>query len=215
MPKLPGTRIENLTDSRFNRLIVKSYAGPKVVGGKTRHYWNCVCDCGKKVSTTRDRLISGDSQSCKCLQKEIVSSIFTKHGRSKTPEYYVWIAMKGRCQNPQNPSYVHYGGRGIKICKRWLISFEKFFSDMGARPSKRHTLERKNNARGYSPKNCEWATARQQLRNTRRNVVVTLNGKAQCLTDWANHFGINIATVRWRISAGWDIDSALKTPPRK
>lgn len=85
-------------------------------------------------------------------------------GLSATPEYRAWRSMGHRCNNPRDASYSRYGGRGIKVCGRWK-KFENFLEDMGARPRVGYSLERKNNSLGYSPSNCVWATAKEQMRN--------------------------------------------------
>lgn len=88
------------------------------------------------------------------------------HGRSKTPEYNVWIKIKQRCFNKNGKDYPDYGGRGITVCDRWL-TFENFFSDMGERPSPTYSIDRINNDGNYEPRNCRWATPNQQARNRR------------------------------------------------
>jgi hypothetical protein len=80
--------------------------------------------------------------------------------------YRTWICMKSRCNNPKQSSYSYYGGRGIKICPEWNDNFQNFLNDMGVRP-KGKTLDRINNDGNYEPKNCRWATIKQQ--NTNRD----------------------------------------------
>lgn len=85
--------------------------------------------------------------------------------RVATPEYRCWQLMKNRCLNPVSMDYAYYGGRGIKVCRAWSAKFENFLADMGRRPSSLHTLDRKNNAGNYTPRNCRWATREEQARN--------------------------------------------------
>lgn len=87
------------------------------------------------------------------------------HGKSRTKTYKIWTAMKCRCLNPYDERYMDYGGRGITVCKSWL-KFENFIADMGEKPNGL-TLEREDNNKGYSPKNCVWATPKTQARNKR------------------------------------------------
>lgn len=115
-----------------------------------------------------------------------------KHGKWGSPEYQVWAAMRQRCSNPNNAKFHHYGGRGIAVCERWT-QFEHFYSDMGARPSTHHSLERVNNDGNYEPLNCRWATAVEQARNTRRNRWLTFGGQTQTLSTWAKQLELSDA----------------------
>lgn len=129
-------------------------------------------------------------------------------------EWKIWAGIKQRCLNPKNPSYPRYGGKGITVCPQWANSFEAFFADMGPRPSPQHTIDRRDNARGYEPDNCRWATAIEQQNNTTRNRIVDIEGEAMTLTeaDRRGKLAASYQTVATRLSAGWSIESAMHTP---
>ena len=88
------------------------------------------------------------------------------HSRPESPTYGAWRYMLRRCRNANCASYRYYGGRGIKVCERWL-KFENFLEDMGEKPSKMLSLSRIDNDGDYKPSNCEWATTTEQNRNRR------------------------------------------------
>lgn len=133
------------------------------------------------------------------------------HGAARTPPYRAWTAMLNRCRNPSNPAYAYYGGRGIKVCERWL-DYASFLEDMGPRPAGM-TLERLDNERGYEPENCCWATRKEQTRNNRRNHYLTAGGERMLLTDWARRLGISAAALHKRIQRGWSEERVCLTPP--
>src|SRR3990167_10813452 len=95
--------------------------------------------------------------SCGCRQKEtgrlIGSRSYPTHNASKTPEYNTWRQLRQRCQNPHNPAWRNYGGRGIMVCERWA-SFENFIADMGLKPGAEYSIDRVNNDANYEPSNC-------------------------------------------------------------
>ena len=127
--------------------------------------WLFICDCGNIKVIRMDNVKNGGTKSCGCSKKNNKNGLM--HGMFGTPIYYSWTSMKQRCLNSNHQAYKHYGGRGIKICKRWINSFENFFADMGERP-KGKTLDRfPNNDGNYEPKNCRWATPKQQRLNQR------------------------------------------------
>lgn len=123
--------------------------------------------------------------------------------------------MKGRCLNPDDQKYADYGARGIKVCERWQSGFETFLEDMGEAPDGK-TIDRINNDGNYEPGNCRWATRKEQANNRRVTVMLTANGKTQCLSDWAKDTGLDIDLIRNRISLhGWSHDKAINTPKGK
>ena len=127
------------------------------------------------------------------------------NGRSKHPLYRCYASMKNRCYNKKDTSnYALYGGRGIKICDRWLGAdgFTNFIYDMGERPSNNHSLDRINNDGDYSPDNCRWATRREQSMNTRKSVGFDVE---QAAADT----GLHQETIRRRYRAGLSKDEIL------
>ena len=185
----------DLTGQKFSLLTVLTYDG-KSIDGRTQ--WYCKCECGNTVSVQSKRLLSGHTKSCGCLRKEKFRLMITKHNLVKTPIYHIWQQMKKRCSNPNNPAYKNYGGRGIKVCNRWL-EFENFYKDIGERPEGL-TIERIDNNGNYKPGNCKWATRKEQCRNRRTNRMVSYMGKEKCLADWADILGINNRTLTSRLN---------------
>jgi transposase len=106
--------------------------------------------------------------------------------------------MKYRCHDIKDDNYHKYGARGIKVCDRWLEDFWNFSNDMGEKPTKLHTVDRIDNDGNYEPDNCRWATKKEQSRNMRSNVIVTMNGKTMCLKDWSKELGVSYDTVKTR-----------------
>jgi hypothetical protein len=135
-----------------------------------------------------------------------------KLGQSSEPEYRIWQQMIQRCHNPKSKGYRNYGKRGIFVCDEWRNSFLTFKKDMGKRP-KGTSIERKNNNGPYSPENCIWTNQKEQLKNTRRNLWLTYNGKTKLAIDWAVELNIKYQTLITRITTNqWSIERALTTP---
>lgn len=206
-----GRPIKSLIGSRFNRLVVIGDAGTNGIC----HKWICLCDCGRIKSVIGDNLKRGSTKSCGCLHVENGKTINLKHGMRKSPEYKVWSGIKDRCHNPSANGFNRYGGRGIRVCNRWLHSFENFLADMGRKPSPNHTIERKNNNIGYSPTNCMWAGRGAQANNRSTNKFVSIGGVSKTYAQWCKEFKINPATLFWRISNGQSPIDALTRPTRK
>jgi hypothetical protein len=137
------------------------------------------------------------------------------HGMTYTAEYRIWGAMKTRCYNPNHVGYARYGGRGIKVCRRWRQSFMAFYRDMGPRPSNGHSLDRLDPDGDYEPGNVRWATWKQQGENKRHRLSVTYDGRSQSIKEWSSETGIPGTVLYLRIFfLGWDIDRAMKESPR-
>lgn len=135
-----------------------------------------------------------------------------KHGMYRSPEHAAWKEMKQRCYNPNSHRYNRYGGRGIKVCDRWLDSFVAFYSDMGPRPSAGHSIERRDNNGDYEPGNCDWATKAEQNRNRGDNVFLEHDGRSMTMAEWAREIGMGVKTLEYRIKNGWSIHNALTLP---
>lgn len=199
-------RVPNLVGVKFGRLLVLEHLG--IPAGKTIRLWRTVCDCGVFKDIGACTLNDGSTKSCGSCMPRIPAS--RTHNLSKTSIYKIWTAMLQRCENPKGSAYGRYGAIGIKVCDRWH-KFENFLEDMGPRPEGL-TLDRRDNKMGYSPDNCRWATPLEQGRNRKTNLEIVFNGKTQCLTSWADEFGINENTLEKRLRLGWTIDRALTTP---
>lgn len=158
----------------------------------------CVCDCRVRKEINLNRLLCGSVKSCGCLARESRTGRHKTHGLTGTKIFRAWSNMIERCQNPKNRKYKIYGGRGIKICKRWL-KLKSFVKDMGDPPTPKHSLDRINNDGDYKPSNCHWATYADQQKNRRITLWVELNGSRKTLKEWCVLYSLNYDTVWCRI----------------
>lgn len=175
-----------------------------------RARWVCRCVCGKRKSFLGYNLKSGRTKSCGCVVRQKKDTAF--------PEYTIWSNMKGRCLTPSANFYDRYGGRGVKVCQRWIDSFKDFLADVGPRPGPGYSLDRYPNKDGdYEPKNVRWATSDQQANNRSTNRIVEYRGSTMTLTEAIRASGtaLNEASVRYRIDElGWSVIAALENPSR-
>lgn len=202
--------MHNLTGQKFGRLTVIEQAGRKC--GSI--LWRCKCECGGEAFCMSSNLRNGNSRSCGCLRKENFKYDHTTHGLSATPEYQVWKNMIERCTNPDDHIFHFYGGRGIRVCERWLKSVEDFVKDMGPRPTPKHMIERINNSGNYEPTNCRWATRKEQANNKRNNIRLKLGDTEMTLQQWSEKLGVSHWMLRQRLKLGWSIERALTEPSR-
>jgi hypothetical protein len=209
-----GIRIASeFVPETFGRLTT---LGPRFRVG-LRTYQACTCSCGSTSIVLMDSLRREQgTRSCGCLRKEKPLGMNIIHGKTNTPEHSIWASIKGRCNNPNDKGYKRYGGRGIRVCDRWLEpngqGFLNFLADMGPRPGPKYSIDRKDNDKDYCPENCRWATDKEQARNRRSNRILEAFDRAQCLAAWAEEFNMDRGVLWDRINYGWDIEKALLTP---
>lgn len=191
-----------LTGRIFGRLLVLGIAGS---GKRGSTYWDCVCQCGRTTTVLGVSLANGKTKSCGCYGQEFPSRRVHGHAtkRFTTREYRAWCSMKARCSNPKNPGYARYGGRGIKVCDRWENSFERFFEDLGPKPSIAHTLGRINNDKHYEPGNVKWSTPLEQANNRSSNTFIEIDGVKRTLADWERLSGVPQRVIGRRYAMGW------------
>ena len=160
----------DITGNKFGRLTVVKYAE---TNKHRQAMWLCSCECGGRVVTSGISLRQGLTRSCGCLHTEASRKPNRRtHGHAapdsrRTRTYNIWNNMKQRCCNPTASSYINYGGRGIRVCERWVSSYENFLADMGECPPT-YEIDRIDNDGNYEPTNCRWVTKKQNNASGRR-----------------------------------------------
>lgn len=199
----------DLTGRVFSRLTVISLYGKNHRG---KLMWDCVCSCGSKIVVNGEYLKNGDTQSCGCFKIENAKALYTKHGAIGTSEYRIWVHLRSRCQNPNDDAFKNYGAKGVSVCDRWEgeYGFINFLSDMGKKPSPKHSLDRfPNNKGNYEPSNCRWATMKEQQNNRTNNSIFEYNGFKGTASQLSDKFGIKYEVLRLRLRRGWAVERAL------
>lgn len=178
------------------------------------------CDCGTVGHWCRWASVRvGSTRSCGCVRRKRAAGLNRSHGQTsvsataiRRSEYNIWHSMKLRCHTPGSSMYYRYGAVGISVCDRWRDSFEAFISDMGPRPSMRHSVDRIDGRGNYEPGNCRWATYTEQANNRRDNHLITIGGRTQNVSQWAQEYGLKKNQVYNRLALGWTPLKALTTP---
>lgn len=209
-------RYEDLTGKRFGRLTVLERTDNHIKkNGDKETAFLCCCDCGNVRKVLAYNLKSGHTLSCGCLGLEHRTKTRTKHGETGTRLYRIWHHMKERCNDNKNARFFDYGGRGIKICEEWQISYEAFREwAVSNGYADTLTLDRINNDKGYSPGNCRWVTPKEQANNTRKNRLISYKNITHTLAEWADIVKIKPVTIAYRLNSGWTIEDALFKPLR-
>lgn len=191
----------------------------RVAFGKDKHGWKLTrwmavyrCDCGQSF-VMQCRSEAG-TKSCGCFAKETARRLLTgnttrrTHNSTGSGTYRSWAKLRSRCECPSNIEYHRYGARGIVVCERWS-SFSNFLEDMGERPAG-STIDRIDVNGNYSPENCKWSTPKQQARNKRNNVLLTIDGETKTVVEWSE--SSNAAkdkTIYSRVKKGWEAKRAV------
>ena len=183
---------------KFGRWLV---VGEHSRNARGRVRWNCVCECGVSRDVAEAGLAQGRSKSCGCLQRETITAQAKTHGLSDTWLHQKWRSMISRCTKKHDPSFQHYGGRGISVCDRWL-NFVNFYEDNIAYEKSGLSLDRIDVNGNYTPDNCRWVTMKVQQNNRRSNALVEHNGESRTISEWADHLGVNYFTMWSRLREG-------------
>lgn len=158
----------------------------------------CECVCGKQQWIAKNKLLNGLSTQCRICSNKIKAINNKKHGfgvRKKRPRIYgIWNLMKRRCLNPNDSQYHLYGGRGIKICEKWL-KFEGFLEDMGE-PLENYFIDRIDCNGNYELNNCRWVSPQESARNTRSCIYFEIDGKKLTQKQIYDQFKINHTTLK-------------------
>lgn len=183
------TKKLELTGQKFNKLTVLREGNS--LPSKSR--WICKCECGKIKEIVGTSLKNGKTKSCGCLANEFRKIAGIKHGQTKnrkfTKEYQTWCSIKDRIKNPKHNSYKLYINIIIKIEPEWINNFENFLNHVGKAPSKKHTLDRIDNCKGYVKNNLRWVYQTTQI----------INQKLKS-TNTSGYKGVNYSKQRkkWR-----------------
>ena len=197
---------------KYGRLTVLERAGSNK---KKNAVWLCRCDCGNLTKVTGTKLRNGHTQSCGCLNREMLGERNTRHGGRREPLYVIWKNMRGRCSNKNTPVYKNYGGRGITVCEEWCdySKFREWAIDSGYESGLE--LDRRDNDGGYSPTNCRWVSRKANNNNKRTNIVISYGNESRTATEWAEVLGMKVETILWRYHNWGDVERVLFAPVRR
>lgn len=204
---LKKANIIDLSGNRYGKLVVKNIHTTKIGDA----YFDCICDCGNEKVVKGQDLKRGRVKSCGCLKNNFIPKNKT-HGMSKSRLFRIWVGMRQRCNNPNNPKYKIYGGRGITVCNEWneFQYFMKWAYENGY--DENLTIDRINSDGNYEPSNCRWENLKNQANNTRATIFLTYNGETKSVSEWSDITGIPQNTITKRKRNGWSDERNLSTP---
>lgn len=194
-------KFKDLTGQRFGRLVATKFLGK----GK----WQCQCDCGNMTEVFRSNLLTGNTTSCGCFNKECSSKRATKHGLHGHPAYQVAAGIIQRCTNPKNRHYKDYGGRGVRIYPLWrdnVALFAKWLIDHGWYEGCQVDKDIKGNPGmpGYFPNTISFISPGENKRHKRSTINITYKGETKLLADWCRELNLDYRTIYSRYHClGW------------
>jgi len=206
------SRLVDLTGQKINKLLIISRSSKK---GKSNNsvFWNCICDCGKKVVIRGDSIRGNYTKACGCRIPIVAKERNTNHGLSRHRLYHVWTGMRSRCNNPNTPEYKYYGLKGICVCSEWN-DFRVFLNDMGNTYIEGLTIDRIDSNGNYNKENCRWADNITQNNNRDFCKKYNYNNEWLTIAELARKYSINYQTLRNRIRNNWELAIALETKPK-
>lgn len=175
---------------KFGRLLA---VRPTELRQDKKIVWEFLCDCGKKHLTLARSVHQGHTRSCGCLSIDVLIERSTTHGLRHTREWQCWNEMMNRAKR-YNKEHKSYRDRNITVCKRWW-KFENFIKDMGFKPHPKMSLDRIDNDKGYSLRNCRWTTHKEQSNNRSNNVFLKIGDKIKTRSQWIETSDLS----RWHI----------------
>lgn len=204
--KVIGKPLKSFNGEVFGKLtIIKDCGHVYFPTSRPKRRVLCKCECGKEKELTLADVKSGRIQSCGCYHLMVTKNTNTRHGMRQTRFYQIYLGIKKRCENPNEKYYLHYGGRGIK---NEFKSFEHFKETMLRTYIEGLSIERIDVNGNYSPSNCEWIPISQQGWNKTNSIIY----KGVPLTKYCNDNSLNHKLISGRLTRGWDIEKAIKTP---
>lgn len=218
--------MKDLTGLVFGQWSVLHY--DRKIG--THNLWACRCGCGKVRSVYQCHLLSGKSTMChRC--SGLIHATNLIHGMARrsldgkeSREWRSWYSAKQRCYNLNDPEFHNVGGRGIRMCFWYRISFLNFFFDLGPCDSGL-TIDRVDVNGHYScglcdeciangwPANCRWATIEVQQNNRRNNFWIEYGGERKTAAQWGRVSGVPGNLIILRIKRmNWPAHAAIFSP---
>lgn len=216
-----GKQYLDRTGVRYGRLIAISPLKSYYSTGRAKWDWVCACDCGGSKTVCATSLATGSTSSCGCLrtenamaaQKIAHEKTHCESGKNKTDIYKLYHGMRTRVISRKPCTAKYYLDKNISVCKEWrkdYLKFKQWCLDNGYK--KGLLIDRINNDRNYSPKNCRFVTPKQSARNTSANRYLQYKGKSKTIAEWIEISNINGNTFRARLRYGWSIEKILTTP---